>query len=91
MICTAFGTNRHAGQYPPALGNNRGGSQTVSGIPTGNTCTVTEDALAPISGYTWGTPTFTPSSIVISTKGGTFEILCTTPSGAIGKYRVPAP
>ena len=31
-----------------------GGSQTVSGIPTGNVCTVTEDALAPIDGYTWG-------------------------------------
>ena len=51
-----------------------GGSQTVTGIPTGNSCTVTEDALAPISGYTWGTPTFTPASIVISSKGGTFTI-----------------
>ena len=33
-----------------------GGSQTVSGIPTGNTCTVSEAALAPIQGFTWGTP-----------------------------------
>jgi uncharacterized protein DUF5979/prealbumin domain-containing protein len=52
-----------------------GGSQTVTGIPTGNTCSVTEDALSPISGYTWGTPTFNPASIVISTKDQTFEIV----------------
>jgi len=52
-----------------------GASQTVSGIPTGNTCSVTEDALAAITGFTWGTPTFTPTSIVVSTKGGTFEIV----------------
>jgi len=38
-------------------------------------CTVTEDALAPIDGYTWGTPEFTPDSITIDTKGGTFEIV----------------
>jgi hypothetical protein len=52
-----------------------GGSQTVSNIPTGNSCSVTEDALSSISGYTWGTPSFTPASIVVSTKGGTFEIV----------------
>ncbi len=52
-----------------------GGSQTINGIPTGNTCSVTEDALASISGYTWDTPNFTPSSIVVSSNGGTFEIV----------------
>ena len=49
--------------------------QTISGIPTGNTCSVVETAPAAITGYTWGTATYTPSSIVISTKGGTFEIV----------------
>jgi len=54
-----------------------GGSQTISGIPTGNTCSVVETAPAAITGYTWGTVTYTPSSIVISTKGETFEIVVT--------------
>ena len=52
-----------------------GASQTISGIPTGNTCSVVETAPVPITGYTWGTITYTPASIVISTKGGTFEIV----------------
>ena len=52
-----------------------GASQTISGIPTGNTCSVVETAPAGITGYTWGAATYTPSSIVISTKGGTFEIV----------------
>ncbi len=51
------------------------GSQTISGIPTGNTCSVVETAPAPITGFTWGPITYTPTSIVISTKGGTFEIV----------------
>ncbi len=52
-----------------------GGSQTVTGIPTGNTCSVVETAPAAIPGYTWAAATYTPSSIVISSKGGTFEIV----------------
>jgi hypothetical protein len=51
-----------------------GGSQTISGIPTGNSCSITEDSLAAIPKYTWETPVISPSSIVISTKGGEFEI-----------------
>ncbi len=47
---------------------------TVNNIPTGSTCTVTEVAPAPISGYTWGTVTYTPASVTIDTKGGTFSI-----------------
>ena len=31
-----------------------GASATVTGIPTGNTCTVTEVAPTPIPGFTWG-------------------------------------
>jgi hypothetical protein len=52
-----------------------GGYQTVTGIPTGSVCTVTEVAPAPITGYTWGTITYTPASITIETTVGTFEIV----------------
>jgi hypothetical protein len=52
-----------------------GASQMVTGIPTGNTCSVIETAPALIGGYTWGTTTYTPASIAISTKGGTFEVV----------------
>src|SRR5262245_64621448 len=69
-VCRTCGTG-YTGTWSVA----NGGSQTVTGIPTGNSCSVTEDALAPITGYTWGSPTFTPASIEISTKGGTFEIV----------------
>ena len=34
-----------------------------------------ETAPAVIPGYTWGTPTYTPASIVIATKAQTFEIV----------------
>jgi hypothetical protein len=52
-----------------------GASQTITGIPTGNTCSVVETAPAVIPGYTWGTITYTPETIVISDKNGTFEIV----------------
>ena len=54
-----------------------GGSQTIYGIPTGSVCSVTEDALATIDGYTWATPVYTPATITISTKARTFEIVVT--------------
>lgn len=47
---------------------------TVNDIPTGSTCTVTEVAPAVVPGYTWGTITYTPASVTISTGGGTFDI-----------------
>ncbi len=52
-----------------------GASQTINNIPTGNSCTVSETAPAPITGYTWGAVTYTPTSITISAKDGTFEIV----------------
>ena len=52
-----------------------GASQTITGIPTGNTCSVVETAPAAIPGYSWGPITYTPATIVIGTKGGTFEIV----------------
>ncbi|HEY9075186.1 MAG TPA: DUF5979 domain-containing protein, partial [Anaerolineaceae bacterium] len=52
-----------------------GGSQTINNIPVGNTCTVSETAPAAIPGYTWAAATYEPTSVVISTKEQTFEIV----------------
>lgn len=60
----------HAGTVSAAPGS----PATVNGIPTGNTCTVTEVAPTTIPNHTWGTITYTPASVVISTKGDTFNI-----------------
>jgi hypothetical protein len=51
-----------------------GDPATVSGIPTGNTCTVTEVDPDPISGFTWSAATYAPASIVITAPGQTFGI-----------------
>ena len=52
-----------------------GSPATVSGIPTGNTCSVTEVAPDPIPGYTWQQPiTYTPASIEIEDETGEFLI-----------------
>jgi len=50
------------------------GFVTIMGIPTGNQCTVTEDAPtgAP-TGYSWGTASITGSPALIA-KGGTTEV-----------------
>jgi hypothetical protein len=52
-----------------------GESASVLGIPTGNTCSVTEVAPTPIPDWTWGTITYTPASIIIDDETGTFEIV----------------
>jgi len=49
-------------------------SSTVTGIPTGNTCTVTETAPAGITGFTWGAATYTPASQVMTTGGKTITV-----------------
>ena len=69
------GTYDCGGSYTGNFSVASGASQTIGGIPTGNTCSVVETAPTPITGYTWGTITYTPASIVISDKGGTFEIV----------------
>ena len=63
----------YTGQVPVAYPTP--GFETVPGIPTGNTCTVTEVAPATITDYTWGAPTYTPESVTISEKNGTYEIV----------------
>ncbi len=50
-----------------------GGSATVNNIPTGSICTVTEAALAPIAGYTWGAPVISGSPATIG-KNTTVDV-----------------
>src|SRR5205085_232783 len=51
--------------HPGDVSVNAGSFQTVSGIPTGTQCTVSEPSLpSPPAGYTFGTPTFSPSATV---------------------------
>jgi hypothetical protein len=74
-VPASFAVNYDCGVgYTGQVNVSPGSPQTVSGIPTGRTCTVTEVAPAAIPGYTWGTITYTPSSVDISTSGGTFTI-----------------
>ena len=54
-----------------------GGTQTVTGVPLGSSCSITEDSLtvAPSStdpSYIWGAPSFSPSSV--TTTSGTVTI-----------------
>lgn len=51
-----------------------GSPATVDGIPTGSNCSLTEIAPDPIAGYTWETVTYSPATVEISAKDGTFEI-----------------
>lgn len=58
-----------------------GATQTVSGIPTGASCTITEDTLstpphATDTSYVWGTPTYSPTSQTIG-AGTTVNITAT--------------
>ena len=52
--------------------------QTISGIPTGTVCTVTEPTLPTVPGWTFGTPTVNPAGpVTITTKGTTYEVIVT--------------
>ena len=54
---------------------NAGSYQTVSGIPSGTVCTISETLPTPPAGYSFGTPTFSPSATVtISTAGSTVSV-----------------
>ena len=46
--------------------------ETVTGIPTGSTCTITEQTLPTIPGFTWSPVTYDPRNVDITTKGQTF-------------------
>jgi hypothetical protein len=47
---------------------------TVTGIPTGNTCSVSEAALAPIAGFAWAAPTYSAQPVTITTAGATITV-----------------
>jgi hypothetical protein len=61
------------GSVQPAAG----GSTTVSGIPVGSTCTVTEKSPAAIDGYTWASPVIAPASIVVSSASAKYSVTVT--------------
>ncbi len=47
---------------------------TVAGVPTGSTCTITELALDPIAGFTWGEVSYDPRSVLVDVAGETFTV-----------------
>ncbi len=51
-----------------------GTPQYVYNIPTGNTCEITEVTPTPIPGFTWEPVSYSPKSVVISTKDATFTV-----------------
>ncbi|MEO5860770.1 MAG: DUF5979 domain-containing protein [Pyrinomonadaceae bacterium] len=58
-----------------SAGLNVGQTFTVSGIPTGTQCTVSETPPTPPTGYTFGTPTFSPqATVTIANKDVTVEV-----------------
>ncbi len=68
--CTMQGAENVTGTVNVAPGT----PEVVSGIPTGYTCTITETAPTPVTGFTWADPTYDPESIVIGIKGKTFTL-----------------
>jgi hypothetical protein len=50
--------------------------ETVSGIPTGATCTIEEQELPTIPGFTWATPSYEPRSgeVEIESEGQTYTV-----------------
>src|SRR5206468_2567274 len=62
------------GSFTGQVSVSPGSPATVPGIPTGSTCSVTEVTPTAILGYTWGTITYSPTSVSVATKGSTFSI-----------------
>ena len=57
-----------------------GGSQTITNIPAGTTCTVTEPSTpTPPSGYSYGAPTISPSGAQTITDGTIVTVAVTNP------------
>ena len=51
-----------------------GPGTVVAGIPTGNTCTVTEVPPSPVTGYTWSAASYDPVSQVMAAGGKTITV-----------------
>ena len=61
-----------------------GGSQTITGIPAGTTCTVTEPTQpAAPSGYAYGTAVINPSGAQTITSGATVSVTVTNPLSSV--------
>ena len=61
-----------------------GGSQTITGIPAGTTCTVTEPTQpAAPSGYAYGTAVINPSGAQTITSGATVAVTVTNPLSSV--------
>lgn len=55
-----------------------GGTKTISGIPTGTQCTVTETTLpTPPTGWSFGTPTYTPTDGTVTISETLAEVVVT--------------
>ena len=76
--CTLSGSVTKAGSVSVAAN----GSATVTAIPTGSVCTVTEVLPADAAGFTWAVPIITGSPATITT-GGTSAVM-------VGNQLVPA-
>src|SRR5207253_17013 len=64
-----------AGTFDKTITYPTSGSVTITGIPTGSSCTVTETTMpTPPTGYSWGTPVISGSPASISTKGQTVTV-----------------
>ena len=57
-----------------------GASQTITGIPTGDTCTVTETTPTPPTGWTFGAPVITPTNGVVTIGNNTTVTVTVTNS-----------
>jgi hypothetical protein len=73
VVCTGDG-----GTYDRTIAYPTPGDVTISGIPTGNTCTVTETSTSsPPTGYTWGTVTISGSPTAAISASTTREVTVT--------------
>ena len=46
----------------------------VAGVPTGSTCTITEQALTPIPGFTWSPVSYDPRSVLVDQADAEFTV-----------------
>ncbi len=60
-----------------------GGSQTINGIPTGTSCTVSEPSLPTVPNYDFGNPSFSPSATVMIPTGNGSSVTVTTNNSLI--------
>ena len=67
-----------------------GANQTITGIPLGTQCTVTETSTpAPAAGYAWQTPVYTPSqTVTVNVAGGSVSVGVENPIQGSGSLQI---